>query len=289
MKTRDEILKAQQDRLAQIQEVFSNANELIKGGRPAQIGEVREHGGKKMKKTAQGWVPVGEGGGKGSEKEPTKKEDTSAADGKKKGSQIGTTSSGKPIYSSYVTGMLKPEVKAAKDSNHAHHSQFSDEEHAEAAKLKADHVKQEINAAVKELKGMDISKQLDLLAKIEDPFKDHDHTKSTSAEDLEADKKAAQQVQIIKNIKAAMKKIPHEKIWRGSGSGRGSKGEGYRVGNMELDLDKVTNPQEMRKFKAVLGGGEAEKAQTPTLAKSYEDEIRDHIIARKNNILKGFL
>jgi len=39
--------------------------ELLKGGKVAQIGETRMHGGKKMKKTAKGWEPAGEGGEKG--------------------------------------------------------------------------------------------------------------------------------------------------------------------------------------------------------------------------------
>jgi hypothetical protein len=60
MKNRDEIIKARQDRLDHIRNSFSNQNELIKG-KPAQIGEIREHGGKKMKKTPQGWVPAGDG------------------------------------------------------------------------------------------------------------------------------------------------------------------------------------------------------------------------------------
>ena len=60
MKNRDDILKARQDRLDHISNSFSNQNELEKG-KPAQIGEIREHGGKKMKKTPQGWVPAGDG------------------------------------------------------------------------------------------------------------------------------------------------------------------------------------------------------------------------------------
>jgi hypothetical protein len=50
--------------------VIMNSNLLIKGGKRAQVGEVRKHGGVDMKKTATGWVPVGDGkskksGGKG--------------------------------------------------------------------------------------------------------------------------------------------------------------------------------------------------------------------------------
>ena len=37
---------------------FSNADELIKGGKPAEIGEIREFKGGKFEKTANGWVPV---------------------------------------------------------------------------------------------------------------------------------------------------------------------------------------------------------------------------------------
>lgn len=45
--------------------------DIEKGGKPAQIGEVREYSGKKMQKTASGWVPVTEG--KGEKKEEVKK------------------------------------------------------------------------------------------------------------------------------------------------------------------------------------------------------------------------
>lgn len=67
MKSRDEILKAQQDRLTHIQDAFSNKDELVKGGKLAQIGEVRTHGGRKVQKTTDGWKPVSEGGDKAAE------------------------------------------------------------------------------------------------------------------------------------------------------------------------------------------------------------------------------
>lgn len=39
-------------------------NDFEKGGKPAQLGEVREWGGQKMRKTVKGWVPVKEEGTK---------------------------------------------------------------------------------------------------------------------------------------------------------------------------------------------------------------------------------
>jgi len=58
MKTRDEILKAQQDTQNNIAKSIDVAEPEFEKGRAAQMGEVREHGGKKMKKTPKGWVPV---------------------------------------------------------------------------------------------------------------------------------------------------------------------------------------------------------------------------------------
>ena len=58
---------------------FANSDELIKG-RAAQIGEVREHGGKKMKKTANGWIPVSESGKSDSPSPQDKKQQTEAAE-----------------------------------------------------------------------------------------------------------------------------------------------------------------------------------------------------------------
>ena len=61
MKNRDELLKAQQDRMNHLSGSFSNSDELYKG-KKADIGEVREHGGKKYKKMGEGkWVPVTDG------------------------------------------------------------------------------------------------------------------------------------------------------------------------------------------------------------------------------------
>lgn len=63
MKDRDELLKAQQDRINHMTGQISN-DEIQKGGRKAVIGEIREYNGVKYKKVGEGkWSPVkGEGG-----------------------------------------------------------------------------------------------------------------------------------------------------------------------------------------------------------------------------------
>jgi len=99
MKERDEILKAQQDRISHINDAF------IKG-KDMPIGSTSIHGGVKVKKTAAGkWEPV---------KEPKK---TKESEGKE-GSVIGKTKSGKSIYAK---------------SGPAHYKNFTTQDHIDAA------------------------------------------------------------------------------------------------------------------------------------------------------------
>lgn len=75
MKSREEILKARQDRLDHISESFNKAKE-------APVGTVATHGGKKMKKVGSGkWEPVKEEGKKkeGDEKEEALKHNKARA------------------------------------------------------------------------------------------------------------------------------------------------------------------------------------------------------------------
>ena len=68
MKTRDEILKARQDRINNINDSFNNPE--LKKAREMPIGSVAMHGGKKMKKVGpKKWEPVkGEGKSEGGSK-----------------------------------------------------------------------------------------------------------------------------------------------------------------------------------------------------------------------------
>jgi len=63
----DELQKSHSDQ-------FERIEDLWKGGKPAQIGETRLHGGKKMKKTSKGWELVKEFGEK-EKKEEIKSKD----------------------------------------------------------------------------------------------------------------------------------------------------------------------------------------------------------------------
>jgi len=65
----DDLKKAQEDKINAIERLYEDPSSYLeKGGKPAQIGEIREFAGKKYQKGANGWRPVKKGDQGGSEK-----------------------------------------------------------------------------------------------------------------------------------------------------------------------------------------------------------------------------